>query len=349
MITQTDRDFINYVRGASVLRVVLVHLGLGWFWLPYSSYVGIFFPLLFFASGAVSYYSLSRSASTKQYAYKRIKGIMLPFYVFMIPAAALGGSTDWYLSQNFLSWLFLSPSQEWFIFPIGHIWFIHCLLVMALLSIPLFSWSRTNSKVLSWTFVLCTLLAVFSNKSFYTAMTLGYVVPVSGYLLYETASLSFFYFGGAYFISNVNRVDNKSFLLFGALSLVFWLLVDIINTVNEMHLFAKERPLTYLMQSCSVIILFIGLREKIVTFCKRVTFINVFLMHFNKHAFSVFMLHIPILASIEYVLDWQELGGRPLLALARLAIVVVLTALLCIPLTFIHKQASGFLDSIIFK
>lgn len=42
--------------------------------------------------------------------------------------------------------------------------------------------------------------------------------------------------------------------------------------------------------------LFIGLCVKIVTSCKRVKVFKEVLMYFNRHAFSVFMLHIPTLA-----------------------------------------------------
>lgn len=59
-----------------MLRVLLVHLGLGWFWPPYSTYIGIFFPLLFFASGAVSYNSFLNASSLSAYSYKKSAALL---------------------------------------------------------------------------------------------------------------------------------------------------------------------------------------------------------------------------------------------------------------------------------
>ena len=139
MINNIDREFINILRGASVLRVVLVHLGLGWFFLPYSSYIGIFFPTLFFVSGAVSYNSFQSSTSKGLYLFKRCRGIMLPFFIFMLPVAIIFAPQKFSWSYDVISsWLLLKPSNGFFPFPIGQIWFITCLLVIACITFPLF-------------------------------------------------------------------------------------------------------------------------------------------------------------------------------------------------------------------
>jgi len=78
-ISSSDQHYINIMRGISILRVVLVHLGLSWFYPPYSQYVSIFLPVLFFVSGAVSYYSFLRSKAVVVYLIKRLSLILVPF------------------------------------------------------------------------------------------------------------------------------------------------------------------------------------------------------------------------------------------------------------------------------
>ncbi len=344
MINKTNRDFIDIVRGASVLRVLLVHLGLGWFWPPYSTYIGIFFPLLFFASGAVSYNSFLNASSLSVYSYKRIRSIVVPFIVFMIPAAMFSGNLDWFTVAAIPKWLLLTPEAHWFNFPIGHVWFIHCLLVMAFLSIVVFSLSKLHPQNLMICFAFFAFLAVTADFGFFSSNTFISGLPISGYLLFETTSLSVFYFSGALFIENVRRVNDRLISLFGGAIIITWITVDAYSKIRSLEWFAEVRPLTYLMQSAGVIMLFVGLRSYIVSLFVTLPWLKHFVMYFNKHAFSAFMLHIPILEFVEYVFGWHDLSGNVVLALTRMVVVIVLTAVVCIPLTYLHKAVSNWLD-----
>lgn len=83
-----DRDYLDLVRGISITRVVLVHLGLSWFFSPYSDFIHAFMPLLFFVSGAVSYNSYLRSNSLSVYLFKRLSSIYIP-YILVISISIL--------------------------------------------------------------------------------------------------------------------------------------------------------------------------------------------------------------------------------------------------------------------
>ena len=98
--------------------------------------------------------------------------------------------------------------------------------------------------------------------------------------------------------------------------LISWLAIDIFNSTQSKGWFAEVRPLTYSMQSAGIVILCIDMREYIVHLCHKLVWIDKLSMHFNKHAFSV-------------------------LALIRLLVVVILTATVCIPMTFLHKRVAS--------
>ena len=91
-ISPQNQHYINVMRGISIIRVVLAHLGLSWFFSPYSQYIGILFPVLFFVSGAVSFYSFSRASGIIEYLIKRLVLVLTPFYLFSAVIVTLGAA-----------------------------------------------------------------------------------------------------------------------------------------------------------------------------------------------------------------------------------------------------------------
>ncbi len=89
-IGREQRDFIDCLRGLSILRVVLGHLGLFWLLRPYSEFLHALLPLLFFVSGAVSFGSFLRSDNSGRFLLRRLVLIISPYYALLAVALPLG-------------------------------------------------------------------------------------------------------------------------------------------------------------------------------------------------------------------------------------------------------------------
>lgn len=179
-LSNEDRLHVDYLRGLSIIRVMLVHLGLSWFYPPYSYYIGIFFPLLFFISGVVSYGSFKRSSNAAEFFAKRIISILIPFYLFFIIILFLSyleGENLFSSYKDVISWIFLRPDQSKVFFPIGQIWFIHVLFWITILSIPIYCLSRTNNKIIIFTIAL----SLF-------AIALDLIWPISDFVINSIGS-----------------------------------------------------------------------------------------------------------------------------------------------------------------
>jgi hypothetical protein len=337
-LAPSDRHFIDILRGASVIRVVLMHLGLGWFFMPYSAYLGILFPILFFVSGAVSFYSFTNTEAKSSYLYKRCLGILIPFYVFMMPVAIIYSGAEGFKSfDSLLRWLFLSPDEALFPFPIGQIWFISCLLLLALFSFPIFIVDSKVKKVLVCCFILALPVASLIKYDWLLNLPMEFPRYFSKYMIFETISLAPFFLFGAIYVKHTTFFKAKVLMLVGLFLLVSWLMLDIIDRHYSVFGFSGQRSNTYIYQAFGVLLIVLSVKKYILSFIGASKFLERFLLHCNTHAFSIFILHIPILAFCEYYFKLDNLGENIWLALLRLIVVVVLSLLLAIPLSFVHK------------
>ncbi len=80
-ISSADSHYLNRLRGFSIMRVVFGHLGLAWFFQPFSSYIGIFLSILFLCSGYLSISFYIKRQSWFSYLARRLTGILVPFYI----------------------------------------------------------------------------------------------------------------------------------------------------------------------------------------------------------------------------------------------------------------------------
>lgn len=96
---------LDCLRGIAIIQVVFVHV---LYWLPifngaYSSIIKSFFlfemPIFFFVTGAVN--GLGKKVSYKVFCSKRIKGILIPYYVYSVICVAI--SFVFYIVHNQLS------------------------------------------------------------------------------------------------------------------------------------------------------------------------------------------------------------------------------------------------------
>lgn len=331
---KTDFNYLNILRGASILRVMLVHLGLSWFYPPYSQYVGIFFPVLFFVSGAVSYNSFSRSGSIVLHLRKRLIDTLLPYYIFMCIVFILGFFSEGHLylasNEEILKWIFISPTLSEIDFPLGQIWFIKTLLIMHLISAPIFKVAITRIWILP--FLLAVSIAINFYSIYYPLKSWLDLAPFKEFFgvsaLWNTAMLLSCYMAGAMLYDA--RYQNKKWLfvllfIFSALALIGLYKA---NFNLDYYYHFEIKSVFYVCLSLVVIILLVQLKNPITELVTNFQPLRWLLLYANRHSYALFLLHTVVLFYVEKLFGWQSLSGNMPLALCRLLIVMIVTMLI---------------------
>ncbi len=190
-LSEEDSRYLRYLRGLAIIGVVLVHLG-GWIWPPYSSFLVVVVPLFFFVSGAVSYPSYYRSATIRQYLFKRITSLLVPYYlasILCILVLAFRQQAFPAMSANeVLAWLTIRPPVDLQGFPFGQTWFLHTLAVIIVAS-PLYFTVIAHRNQAGLFLLLAVPLIVSAVELVYDIRG---VLVLGGHSLYKPAIHSFF-------------------------------------------------------------------------------------------------------------------------------------------------------------
>lgn len=337
-IGDDDVLFIDRLRGISILRVVLVHLGLSWFWPPYSEYVLIFLPVLFFVSGAVTYFSFLRAQHVFKFLVRRCLLILTPYYLLIaligIGAALLSGACIFTDVRGFINWMTVNPSASDSPVQIGQVWFLRSLLVINVLAIPVFLVARRHSLILFIPVVVATLLA--------SAQMFGPVhrtFVFEGFNFYDALSNMGFFFFGAWFYSVRGRGND---IPVGRLMCVCVVAAIAVATLLELeagmskHTFAPN--IYYVLWAFSAIFLILFLQKEITFLLNKLKIVDRFVLFFSKHAFSVFLLHSLVIEFWENTLGLRGVMGNPGLAALKIGLTLIGTMLLAIPFTWVSRR-----------
>jgi peptidoglycan/LPS O-acetylase OafA/YrhL len=255
----------------------------------------------------------------------------------MLPVAIIYAGNDIQLNFDFLMrWILLRPIADLFPFPIGQIWFICSLLLLAFLSFPLFIAQQRTKQTLLVSLIVCMVITTITSLELLLAIDINFFFLPS-YMVYETLSLAPFFLFGAYYISNRVIFDQKLMTMVGMVVLFISLMIDVTAKKYGYFEFTEHRPNTYIYQSFGVLLILMGLQSDILKLLDKTTLIKACLLHCNKHAYSIFLIHIPILVSLEYVFGWHDLSNDILMAMLRLIAVVVLSLTIAIPISSLHK------------
>lgn len=351
MISSIDRYFLDILRGASIFRVMMMHLGLSWFYPPYSQYIGIFFPVLFFVSGAASHNSFTTHGNAPLHLIRRTTDTVLPYYIFMLIIFLLGifdGRlliTDW---REAVNWLLISPTQSSIDYPIGQIWFIKTVLFIHIMMTPIFVAAKDRDWLLPIILILSLTLnflnETFPIKSFIENAPLMNFVDT--YSLWNALTLSACYLAGAtYFVGNFH-VEKKLFPLFVAFLALTFLAFYMSNFDTNYYYHYDNKSAFYVCLSILILISLLFFKNKIIIFIQKFSFVERLLIYCNKHSYALFLLHTVVLYYVEQTLSWQDLSDRPLLAVLRLLIVIMLTMVIAPPFSYVIKNATKHLKKI---
>lgn len=341
MIDLNERIFIDRVRGLSILRVVLAHLGLAWFYTPYSQFITVFLPVLFFVSGAVSFSSFSRAKSNAIYLKNRLLSLVLPVYIVVFVSFIVLGaySGKWLLSPDVvIDWLQLVPSEKIMPFPLGQVWFIHTLFFVVLASIPVFIIAQVNRSVLlliilgSLTLSVIQLITPVGNKFF-----------IEGHNLYKPlVHLGFFMFG-AYWVINKAKITfklNIILLLMCLLAAVALIKLFDLTLIISDHVFYPDAY--YVLLSYSAIFLVLILRPWITGFFNYFKLADKFILYFSRHAYSIFILHSMFVYISEVTFGLVNVMSSPMLAIIKIGFVISASCICAYPVTFFTNSITGF-------
>ena len=338
-LTEDKEHYIDIMRGLSILRVMLVHLGLSWFYPPYSQYIGIFLPVLFFVSGAVSYYSFTRARTTAEYLLKRVVLIIVPFYVFaafVFFITAIIYPEKLPELSSLPSWLVVWPNFGRIFFPLNQIWYINSLIFIIFLSAPIFAISKSKKWVL-WAVFLCSLGLSIANTfypAYETITNIEFLKDLRwGHQFWQSLMfLSIFIYGGIHYryFSNIHEKN------YGFIAIAFLLLAVSIFIAFDFEFdlaeHSKTRSIYYILLSFFAICTLLSLRRPILFILRKIPKAEALILYTNRYAYSVFLLHTLVLFSVEKIFKLENLSDQIELALLRMLMVVVITLILAKPL-----------------
>ena len=328
MITTTienkDREYITLIRGISITRVVLVHLGLSWIFIPYSEYIHVFLPLLFFVSGAVSQFSFSRAKSPLLYLKKRLISVAIPYYTVVIISFAISSLIQWelptfdpFLIYNWATFNAVEVRSS-MPFPLGQIWFLHSLVIILIFSPILFFLSERNSTVLPLVIILSLAIGVTQQIT-----NFGKDLFFLNHNMYQPLSNVGFFAFGAFFYKYryifTQKMLGSTLMAFLLLSVAsgLWFSDSMFMT---RHTFAPD--IFYISCNYSAILLFLVLQDQVTWLVEKIPGAHYFFLFMSKHSYSVFLLHSLVLYICHHFLGLDGVMGDPLRAGFKIKIVV---------------------------
>jgi hypothetical protein len=320
-IGEFNRNYINELRGASILRVMMVHLGLSWFYLPYTSYIGALLPLLFFVSGAVSFFSYRRAHSTVTFVYKRLISILIPYYLLVLIIAILCMFVDNWQLTNITHWLLISPDTSGVPFLLGQVWFLQSLTLITLITLPVYYLSSWSVHYLSL-FALLALTLIGVNSYIDIHYSFIFLEKIDLYLAFSNGL--FFILGSLYFIYE-DKINRHIFLLIALTSLSLGLLLNWHSGDFSLGRHMASPDLIYFFCSFGLISLLLVFKQTIQTFLNRITILKNMFFLCSKNAYSLYLLHTLVLAAVENYIFKEPLTGDFMLAILKMLIVIGLT------------------------
>lgn len=339
-LSKNDSDYLDILRGISIVRVVLVHLGLSWVFPPYSEMVLVFLPLLFFVSGAVSFYSFHRSKSISEYLVKRLITISVPYFVIVV----FSFSVIWAINIEIpplnlyviYQWITFNPVavSNTMPFPLGQVWFLHVLVIITIIS-PLFF---ILAKIREW-FILIPIAISIAFGLVQNFDNIGGYLSLDKHNLYQAVSNMGFYFFGACYYAYKYKFSNITILMLLSMSILVAIALGMfVNTSNAMSDHSYYPDLFYISSSFAAILSFLLFKPLIERIINKLFVIKTILNFISYHAYSIYMIHTLLIFWSEKYYGLKGVMGSPDLAALKIIFVILGTMLLSIPISFVSKK-----------
>lgn len=341
-IDSTDRHYLNLLRGAAMVVVMLMHLGLSWFYLPYSQYTGVVVPLFFFVSGAAAFNSLRASPDRPYYFLNRYLSLIIPFLIFGLPFFALLFFSDksWSLYEG-VKWLIAWPSRGVFPFDMRQLWFICALILMFIVSYPILKLAVKKLNVLIAAFGVSLIYVVAAEQwnwvSIYYDIDLLDKLDLPMQVHQVFALFNFYLFGALIYQLPSIKVKTWFLVLIPVISVAIYFHFEIRSFSNLKVLFFERGIYFTLISYVFILAILLGKRA-ILALVVKFSWLEKLLLNASKHSYSLFLVHTPMIFIFERHLGLNELSGQVQLALIKMAGVVALSFLVAPYLTFFTNR-----------
>lgn len=337
-MNSADSLYINRLRGGSILRVVLGHLGLGWILLPYSSYIGIFLSVLFFCSGYVFIYLFNRSAGIFDFISKRILGIVLPFYLIyslaLIASYILGYEKSGIEFRELFQILILAPDIQDMPYPLGQIWYLRVLVFCALICPFFFLLAKINRY-----FLLIPVVIGFIFAGIQTEYKFHRNFFFFGHNFFQEIVYGAYFFIGSFTYCTSWR-NNKLLLSVVAilcLVIAYATLIYISGSSNlSHHAFAPN--LFYFPLGIVGIILVLIFVSQIEWVFFKFNMIARLLDFCSKHSYGIYLNHSFFIIFYENIFGLKNVISNPGMAVLKVSLVLASSLLFAVPITYISKR-----------
>ena len=338
-----DRDFLDILKGASILRVMMVHLGLSWFYPPYSAYVGVLLPIFFFVSGAVSFNSVFNNSHRKFYFTKRYLALLIPFILFSLPFSIINwGDLKFTHVSSIIRWFLAWPPMDSY-YPIDmrQLWFINALILMFFISYPIFVLSRKSIYILVIAFIFSllyipaaeyfNLIEVYKKNK----ILLEFSLPMQ---LHQTLALINYYFLGALFYQ-IKPPEKTKLLLITALLLILGIFLHpSLSAIGNIGLFFFSRGEYFTVLSYVCIFIILINRDTLLNLFNKLPNIKSLLLILSKNSYSLFLIHTSIILFFEKNLGFDDLGDKPALAIIKMIGVIAISIVIAPVITSINNK-----------
>lgn len=341
-LSDSDSEFLTYLRGAGIIMIVLSHIGGMTVFPPYSTFNTALAPAFFFASGAGNYFSYSRTNSAYSYFSRRLRGLLVPYYLFCLVALCV------FLLQNARlpvfdisalgSWLIIKPSSQVTPFPLAQLWFLRSLAMVILVSPLLFLGLGKFPRNTVVAVLIVLVLSSFQNEGLNSL-----AVRALGHDTYRSLFYCMFFVTGAIYYT---------FRRFFPLPVLFvGLFASVGVSVALVMFFDKKIAMTHHVEvpdlyfaasSTAVLSLFLMGRDVILLVIRKIPGLPWFLRLSNEQSLSIMMLHPLSIYICESFLGWESYStGGPAYSVMKVMGMLLITFLLSVPLTMLANTVNA--------
>jgi fucose 4-O-acetylase-like acetyltransferase len=332
MLSNTDSDFLKYMRAMGMFAVIFGHLGAGWVFPPYSYYIYFFAGIFFSASGAVNYFSFKRSDGIINFLKKRIISLYLPYVLFCLIAFIIFIIYEKQFPQiklnSIIQWILIRPSRDIAPFPLFQLWFVRTLVAIMILSPFLYICMDRFKKICAVVFIIVIFLS-------YLELPVDESVFVSyfGIDAYRIIFYSAFFMVGAIIFKSIHFFTGTKILFLSGLCLCIALITAFFSQDPSSHINDLTSPdLCYAAASLSSFLLLLFLKKQIVQMINKINILTLIFNTFNKYSLGILLFHtLAIKMSEKFCVDHISSEFKILFLSIEIVLTLIITFSLTIP------------------
>ena len=320
---------VDITKGIGILLVILGHIvnNVNIECLIYMFHM----PLFFFLSGVTFKYLNVKECSFKKYFVKKLKSIMIPYFIFSILCffywwiieRNLRHQFDVSILSNFIN-IFTCFINGDLYAPNIVMWFLPCLLISQLLFYFIVKVDSEKTKILI--VLICFILGLFLNHY-------GIILPYG----IETVFIAIFfiYFGSIFSINKV-KFNKKSaiILFFSIIGMIICYFFDYrLNMLGHCY----GNPLLFIISSFSGIYVIIYVSELFNKYSQKLSYISAYL---GKNSLILMMCHEPI-KRVNIIIFSKMLGLSSVVIRQNIIfsfVLTIITIVTLIPFIFLIKK-----------